>query len=179
MGDRKAFFYGTLMVPKVLYRVCYGDENADKNPLYDFHTKSLTFQPAILHDFSRRRVRYADYPGIIPQKGHTIRGTFVTGLTDGDIYRLNTFEGEQYKLKKVRVELLVEGRVEKPDEENVMADAEVYVWSDYEEHLEDREWDFEEFRREKLHRWVDSSTEYEDLDKLEETPGPDSKHAGV
>ncbi|RDL36363.1 uncharacterized protein BP5553_05715 [Venustampulla echinocandica] len=165
MADRKAFFYGTLMVREVLYRVCYGDERADKDPILGLLAASLTIQPAILHDYCRHRVLNVDYPGIAPQKGHTVRGTYVTGLTDADIWRLDHFEGSEYERRDVQVQLLKKDGEVGAKEKLVYADAETYVYTAGEEHLEEREWDFDEFRREKMHRWVGSRQEYEEVDE--------------
>lgn len=40
-------------------------------------------------------------------------------------------------------------------------EAETYVWAEGVKSLEDGEWDFEEFRREKMGRWVGNDEEYE------------------
>jgi gamma-glutamylcyclotransferase (GGCT)/AIG2-like uncharacterized protein YtfP len=137
------------MVPKVLYRVCYNDENADQDPVKKLLASKLNIRPAILRDFCRHRVRDVDYPGIIPDKGHSVQGTFVTGLTDADIAHLDMFEGNEYTRKAVKVEVA-----------DGLCDAETYVWTSGNQYLEETEWDFEEFCREKLHRWVGNSDEY-------------------
>ena len=85
-----------------------------------------------------------------------MRGTYVRGLTRGDQWRLDCFEGSQYERMRLRLNLIDEkGNV---GEE---VDAETYVWAENVKDLEDGEWDFEEFRREKMGRWVGSNTEYE------------------
>ncbi|TVY14502.1 Protein AIG2 C, partial [Lachnellula arida] len=165
MGDRTAFFYGTLMIPKILYRVCYNDENADQDPVKKLLTSQLTIRPAILRDFCRHRVRGVDYPGIIPQEGHTVQGTFVTGLSDADISHLDMYEGSEYTRMHVKVEF--------PDGQR---DTETYVYTAGDECLEKREWDFEEFCREKLHRWLDDSDdsdEYREVDEAVALSGND------
>lgn len=152
---RTAFFYGTLMAPQVLHRVCHGS-TSPSNAIYAIHNLKTT--PAILHDYRRHRVRYADYPAILPVSGSTIRGTYVTGLTDADIWRLDIFEGSEYRRDKVKARLLTkvgdeagEGNLEGEEVE-----AETYVWIGNEEDLEDQEWDFKEFQREKMRFWVGS-----------------------
>lgn len=140
---RSAFFYGTLMAPQVLHRVCHGSTAPD-NPIYASHNLKAT--PAILHSFRRHKVRHADYPAILPVSGSTVRGTFVSGLTEADIWRLDLFEGDEYERKNVKARLLTkvgdetgEGNVEGEEVE-----AETYVWIAGEERLEDEEWDFAE-----------------------------------
>ncbi|PMD28894.1 hypothetical protein L207DRAFT_521304 [Hyaloscypha variabilis F] len=156
MGSHKAFFYGTLMAPEVLHRVCYGPGAVSKDPAKAYLASQLSIQPAILHDHSRRRVQYCDYPGVIPEPGHTVRGTYVTGLTDGDIFRLDTFEGSEYERIKVKVELV--------EQAGKFVEASTYIFTAGEQYLEKKEWSYEEFRRDKMHRWADDSYEYQDVD---------------
>lgn len=158
--SRSAFFYGTLMVPQVLHRVCHGGMDP-QNPI--FATHKLKTYPAVLHDYQRHRVRHADYPAILPKTGSTVRGTYVTGLTDADIWRLDIFEGWMYRRDKVQVRILtVFGDSEGKDNvEGELAEAETYVWSASPQDLEDREWDFTEFQREKMHFWVGADGEEE------------------
>src|SRR5437667_7657370 len=89
------------MAPPVLYRVCYGNPNPEP-----WQSRLLTIKPAILHDFCRYKIRYCDYPAIIPQANSAVRGTLVTGLTEGDMYRLDIFEGDDYTRQKVKVRVL-------------------------------------------------------------------------
>lgn len=179
------------MVPEVLYRVCYGTPRPTP-----FQTSLLTFQPALLPGFIRRKVRYNDYPGITPAKAPAcVRGTYVYGLTDGDMWRIKIFEGSQYELRKIKVKLLRqrndveegsrrcegEGEGEEKREENGEAEAETYdllerkyddaeneevetntyVYTAGDTRLEDGEWNFEEFKRDKLVRWTGLDEEYE------------------
>ncbi|KAK3945122.1 AIG2-like family-domain-containing protein [Diplogelasinospora grovesii] len=155
-----AFFYGTLMVPEVFYSVCYNNKSVPK-AIADLHT----FHPATLHGYCRRRVLYADYPGITEDADHSVYGMFTTGLTKANLAKLNFFEGAQYERRTVKVKLLSkvgnvkgEGNVEGEEKE-----AEVYVYMDKEE-LEDKEWDLEEFRREKLTKWTRAGYVFEDCD---------------
>ena len=109
-------------------------------------------------------MRGCDYPAIVPddRRGHDaaegcVRGTFVEGLTDGDMWRLDVFEGGEYVRRKVVCKILgVEGEGEEEEVE-----AETYIWREEEDGLESGEWDFEEFRREKMGRWVGGTEEFE------------------
>ncbi|KAI7285465.1 hypothetical protein KC345_g1692 [Hortaea werneckii] len=163
---RSAFFYGTLMAPQVLHRVCHGSSSPD-NPIYAAH--KLQTHPAILHDHRRRRVRSADYPAVLPVPGSTVRGTYVTGLTDGDIWRLDIFEGSEYRRDKVTVRLLKEvgdasgtGNVE-----GDAVEAETYIWISDPSDLEEGEWDFRQFQEQKMRFWVGSegAGEYAEVDE--------------
>jgi gamma-glutamylcyclotransferase (GGCT)/AIG2-like uncharacterized protein YtfP len=158
--NRSAFFYGTLMAPQVLHRVCHGSMAPD-NPIYANH--KLETYPAILHNFRRHRVKYADYPAILPTEGSTVRGTYVTGLTDADIWRLDIFEGSEYKREKVKARMLttVGDNHGKGNVEGEEVEAETYIWISGKDSLEDGEWDFGEFQKEKMRFWVGSEGEGE------------------
>ncbi|KAJ8071441.1 hypothetical protein OCU04_001762 [Sclerotinia nivalis] len=160
-----AFFYGTLMAPEVLCRVIYGSSNHPSN--------SLTITPALLPDYCRHRVRFADYPAIIHEPGHTVRGTYVTGLTPSNMRNLDYFEGSQYVRKVVTVKILTpkdkehvhgpSGIMAEAVETGEEKEAQTYVFTDLDE-LEKGEWDFAFFRRENLKNWADESEEYAEVD---------------
>ncbi|KAJ4293374.1 hypothetical protein N0V90_008657 [Kalmusia sp. IMI 367209] len=166
MGTHTAFFYGTLMAPAVLHRVIWGQST----PPTPAHASLLHIRPAILHAHQRHKVRYADYPAVRPStSSSSVRGTLVTGLTDGDIWRLDIFEGDQYTRRRVKVRVLQQtsqkggdakggiGNVQQKEEDNVEGaevEAETYIWTAPAKELEDEEWDFSEFVRDKMQRWV-------------------------
>lgn len=159
-----AFFYGTLMAPPVLYRVIWGQQT----PPTPAHASLLKVQPAILHNHQRHKVKHADYPAILPIKSDRkpkVRGTLVQGLTDGDLWRLDIFEGSEYQRQKVKVRVLEQtttsgqdmGDLQQREEDNVEGDevdAETYIWIAGANRLESEEWDFTEFIRDKMKRWV-------------------------
>ncbi|KAJ5134513.1 disease resistance protein Aig2 [Penicillium atrosanguineum] len=165
MGDHILFFYGTLMAPQVLHRVIHG--RGEPEP---WQKAMLRFQPAVLLGYRRHRVRGADYPGIVPASEATtrtsVRGTLVSGLTDGDVHRLDMYEGDEYTRDPVTVRVLGEsvpggGDVldsAGPDlkAEGVEVQAKTYVWVAGEGRLEDAEWDFETFKKDKMAWWVNA-----------------------
>ncbi len=140
------------MAPQVLYRVIYGTTKPTASQI-----SRLIIEPAILPQYTRRRVRHCDYPAIIPssEPGACVRGTYVRGLTSDGQFRLDIFEGSQYERIRLRLNLL-DGKGNKREE----IEAETYVWADDIGNLEEGEWDFEEFRREKMGRWVGRDEEY-------------------
>lgn len=154
------------MAPPVLHRVIYGQTSN----VPQFQKDSLRIRPAILHRHQRHKVKNADYPAILPANMSTlVRGTLVEGLTDGDIWRLDIFEGYEYERRKVSVRVLEQsetgpgattegmGDVTVKEENNVEGEeveAEVYVWTAGKHRLEPEEWDFSEFIRDKMSRWV-------------------------
>ena len=77
----------------------------------------------------------------------------MAGLTDGDIHRLDIFEGDEYRRIEVKVEL--------PKEAGKFVQAETYLYTAGERRLEKKEWSYDEFRRDKMHRWADNSNEYQ------------------
>ncbi|KAK2460319.1 hypothetical protein APHAL10511_007708 [Amanita phalloides] len=101
---KSAFFYGTLMHPKILREVLRKKG------------KHLQICTALLMDYTRHQVKNADYPGIVPYETgrklidrelepeeRCVRGTLVTGLTMADIKRLDWFETDDYIREVVSV----------------------------------------------------------------------------
>ncbi|KAI1500908.1 AIG2-like family-domain-containing protein [Biscogniauxia marginata] len=176
-GTHAAFFYGTLMAAEVFFTVCYRFSTEDVSMLKSLHK----FQPAVLHGYCRRRINGADYPGIIPDSDHVVRGMYVTGLTDANMFHLDNFEGSEYERKTVKARLLSKVGDDKGNG-NVEGDeveCEVYVFK-YPEELEDREWDFEEFRTQKMKKWTREDYGFEESDHFSPQPvDGDEKQAAV
>lgn len=126
------------MAPEVLFSVIYGRKNPGK-VFEDLHT----INPAILEGHIRRRVSAADYPGVVAQEGESVRGMYVTGLTDANIEKLDIFEGDEYIRQKVTVRVIETGEEK---------ETETYIYL-HPDHLEQGEWDFEHFKKEKLAFW--------------------------
>ncbi|KAG9315189.1 hypothetical protein JVU11DRAFT_4317 [Chiua virens] len=167
-----AFFYGTLMHPKILKRVIGHD---------GYH---LQISPALLLDYTRHKVKGEDYPGIVPYaQGRTmfdedldlqdrsVRGSLVTGLSAQDMRLLDTFEGNEYTREVVLVhplgravaldDLEASGIVPKdippiPARNELMNPVQVntYVWRHPLSRLRPGLWTFEEFARESAWKWV-------------------------
>ena len=78
------------------------------------------------------------------------------GLTVDDQWRLDLFEGSQYRRVEVRPRFLDEN-----NKNTMEIKTETYVWADDERALEAGEWDFEVFQREKMGRWIGNNDEYE------------------
>jgi len=158
------------MAPGVLYRVIYG--NAHPEP---WQQKLTTVRPALLESHRRHRVKYMSYPAITPCTGSSVRGSVVTGLTQGDIFRLDIFEGDQYLRKKVKVKVLknvgLEDSIQTGESEEHApeeVEAETYIWRNDLSELEDGEWDFEEFKRERMHYWMGESSSEESNIEVDE-----------
>jgi len=141
------------MEPQVLHRVIFSTTTPTS-----IQASRLSIKPALLSHYMRHKVSECDYPAIVPssEPGACVRGTYVQGLSAEDQWRLDLFEGDQYSRVQVRPQLLdQEGRILED------VDAETYVWVDKEVSLEEGEWDFEVFRKEKMGRWVGHDEEYE------------------
>lgn len=134
------------MAPEVFFSVLYGDGWPPK-AIHDLHT----FTPAILDGHCRHRVKLAEYPVVIRQEGHRIRGVYATGLTDANLQKLDMFEGPEYERVNVTVQLLEGGAVDVVDDDKRHTSFYVFL---YPEELEKREWDFENFRRDKMKAWT-------------------------
>lgn len=145
------------MAREVMYRVIYGSETL--TPVTALLAAKLSRSPAILHDHCRHKVLDDDYPGVIPQKDHSVRGLLVSGLTDGDIFRLDMFEGDEYTRVKATVKVLEQDG--EKEVEGEVKEIETYIFTAPESRLEKVEWDYEEFRREKMWRWASTSEEYD------------------
>ncbi|PHH92308.1 hypothetical protein CDD83_8022 [Cordyceps sp. RAO-2017] len=152
-GEYTAFFYGTLMAPEIFFSVCFGDPSPPKviRELY-------TFTAAILDGYCRHCVQLADYPGIIPEQGRSVRGVYATGLTDANMEKLDHFEGSEYERVQVQVRLLGRKGDDAGGEEKK---ASVYVFR-HPDDLERAEWDFEAFRRDKMESWTRQRWDYID-----------------
>ena len=175
------------MAPQMLHRVIHG--SASPEP---WQKATLKFQPAVLHGYRRHRVRGADYPGIVlaekatesssasPSSSRTsVLGTLVSGLTDGDVHRLDIYEGSEYVRERVAVRTLgkasphTESASEPTDssgngdlrnvldaasseatDEGEEVEAVTYVWVAGKNLLEPAEWDYETFKKDKLAWWV-------------------------
>ncbi|KAF2153492.1 hypothetical protein K461DRAFT_278302 [Myriangium duriaei CBS 260.36] len=156
MGDNTLFFYGTLLSPSILSRVIHGPSNPTFTPSNTY----ILNTPAVLPSHQRHRVRHADYPAIIPSALPTasVRGTLASHLTDMDVRRLDIFEGDEYTRRRVTV------RTEKGDE----VQAETYIWTAGRERLENEEWDFDAFVREKMKFWLGGETGRKEFGAVDE-----------
>lgn len=154
MGDNTLFFYGTLMHPSILSRVIHGPSN----PTFNATTTYVQTCLAILPGYSRRHVRKADYPAIIPDSNTAVRGTLARNLTDADVRRLDIFEGDEYARAPVEVQTM-------PGGETVAAHT--YVWIAPESRLEESEWDFDAFVKDKMRFWLGGETGRQEFGELD------------
>ncbi|KAK7033155.1 hypothetical protein R3P38DRAFT_2921074 [Favolaschia claudopus] len=170
------------MHPKILKRVI-GNEGSH-----------LQICQAVLLNFTRHKVKSADYPGIIPysegrvlfddeldREACSVRGTMVTGLTPSDTRRLDYFEGGEYDRKKVAVHPLedlvclsdyemptVKPSALPPDSDLPGAvEVETYVFYNI-SYLKAEIWDFDDFCKKNAAKWY--GPEYRETDRPSATP---------
>jgi len=184
--SQSAFFYGTLLHPRILKRVIQNDGD------------HLELCPAVLLDYTRHKVALADYPGIVPyekdraffkrdlcREDRCVRGTYVKGLSAKDIRFLDIFEGSDYRRLEAMVHPLSPlTPLNGPSETVVTFNPEplppiedlapplpcqTYVWTSYLDELEPELWSYEVFVRDNLHKWVgggaDNNEYYEEVDR--------------
>ena len=100
---------------------------------------------------------YAPRPGLDRHsQSHSTQET-----THPDIWRLDIFEGNEYERVKVQCRLLLPDDHGEKREGCELIEAETYVWVAGEQRLEAEEWDFDEFRREKMRFWAGEEGEGE------------------
>ncbi|KAI5117959.1 hypothetical protein M0805_001620 [Coniferiporia weirii] len=187
--SNSAFFYGTLLHPKVLKRVIGNDGT------------HLRICPAVLLEHTRHHVQNCDYPGIVPyevsrelfnhdltREERSVRGNLVTGLSKEDMLLLDFFEGDEYSREKVQVYPL--GSLEplnNPSDAVVSTtstpiatdlgepiETEVYIWVGPSRYLVPELWSYEVFIRDNAWKWVGPNTDresYAEVDRRREMNG--------
>lgn len=182
------------MEPKILHQVIHGKTDPES-----WQKALVSVKPAVLRGYRRYAIKGCDYPAILQDEGpgnstisankstgggrtsccdhrtpSCVLGTLVSGLTYGDIHRLDLFEGDEYEKRTVKVHVLRNTSPDEQLENDVIAhlahvwpvldaadagetddvEALTYVWVAGAENLQCNEWDFEFFRRKKLDQWL-------------------------
>lgn len=134
------------MAPQVLQRVLSPPIESSPSRI-----ASMAISSAILEGYTRHCVIDCDYPAIVPDIRPQARvlGTYVQGLTSTDQFRLDIFEGDEYVRKPIKCRL-----IEGPHAGHEVT-AETYVWKAGLHGLLEAEWNFEDFCRSKISRWID------------------------
>ena len=120
------FTYGSLIFAPVWQRVVRGRH---------------AHRAARLHGFERRAVRGRTYPAIVARDGGSVDGMLHLDVDDGDLRRLDVFEGDEYERRTVVVRLL--------DGSACTVPAQAYAWRDPGELLA-HDWDSAWFERHAL-----------------------------
>ncbi|KAN0093176.1 hypothetical protein V8E55_003960 [Tylopilus felleus] len=182
-----AFFYGTLMHPKILKRVIGNDGSY------------LQIRPALLLDYTRHKIHGADYPGIVPYsqsqamfsrdlapEERSVRGSLVVGLSERDMRLLDIFEGDEYTRELVHVHPLgplvalsnmdaTIAEVPPQNELETTLEVNTYVWCRPLSQLQPKLWTFEEFVKENAWKWVGPASsgneDYAEVDRRRSMEG--------
>ncbi len=118
------FVYGTLL----------SSEITEKLTGKTFETKH-----AVLEGYKMYCVKDCDYPAIVGEVGAETKGKILLNVDDAVLNILSIFEGDEYT--KIKVKVLCN---------NKYKDALTFVWSKELHLLENRDWDFEDFQKNRL-----------------------------
>ena len=97
---------------------------------------SLTLQQATVPDHRRRWVLDDHYPVLVPAHGETTRGLVIRGLTEEALNRIIFFEGEEFSLSPIDVQL-----------DNGSWEAVSYFADNHRKEISDSDWSLEEWQR--------------------------------
>jgi Gamma-glutamyl cyclotransferase, AIG2-like len=107
----------------------------DRNTLWMLTgSNRARFTPAVLQGYRRQPVIGMPYPAITPKPGFSVKGFYLSGLTDNDMRKLDNYEGSAYARKKVNVVLY---ETNDRDERHT----EAYIWKRSPAALQDKEWE--------------------------------------
>lgn len=123
------FVYGTLQFPGIIKKLT---------------GKSFSASPAILENFKRYCVKYADYPAIVASPGSKTHGHLLEDVDDFSFTKIVLFEGEEYD--RIVVPVWVNQR---------KFAAYVFVWNAETGLLEEKDWDMPQFEENSLDRYID------------------------
>lgn len=84
----KLFVYGTLQLPEVTEKIL---------------GQRFPAQAAQLRGYRCGLIERADFPGILPSSNSVVEGQLLSGLTAGQLVKLDQYEGELYQRIKVAV----------------------------------------------------------------------------
>ncbi|KAF6167323.1 hypothetical protein GIB67_043184 [Kingdonia uniflora] len=117
--------------------------------------------PAILNGFHRFNIKGRVYPAIIPVEDKKVNGRVLLGITDPELYILDTFEDVEYEKHTVDVSL-------SNTQENFQAYT--YVWENKNDPNLYGNWDFEEWKQVHMNDFLKMTVGF-----MEELEGPESK----
>jgi gamma-glutamylcyclotransferase (GGCT)/AIG2-like uncharacterized protein YtfP len=107
--------------------------------------------PAQLHGYHVYRLKGRLHACISPSENGLINGKILTGLTDSQLENLDMIEGSEYVRKTVEVVLT---------DTSEKKQVETYVWANKDDPNLYGEWDFEEWRRLHMDKFIEASTKF-------------------
>jgi gamma-glutamylcyclotransferase (GGCT)/AIG2-like uncharacterized protein YtfP len=123
------FVYGTLLSSEIIEKLT---------------GKTFETAHAVLEGYKMYCVKDCDYPTIVIEEGAETKGKILADVDDSDLKILSVYEGDEYAEKKVKVLCI-----------NKYEDALTFVWSKELHLLENRDWDFEDFQKNRLKFYLD------------------------
>uniref|UniRef100_A0A1J3CTL7 Putative gamma-glutamylcyclotransferase n=2 Tax=Noccaea caerulescens TaxID=107243 RepID=A0A1J3CTL7_NOCCA len=149
---------------------------SDQSPSHDVFVYGSFQEPAVaglilectpvtvsakLHGFHLYRLKGRLHPCIAPSENGIVNGKILTGLTDGQLENLDMIEGTEYVRKTVEVVLTETSEKKK---------VETYVWAKEDDPNMYGEWDFEEWKRLHMEKFIEGFKQFMDWKK-----NPDGK----
>ncbi|KAG7548560.1 Gamma-glutamyl cyclotransferase-like superfamily [Arabidopsis suecica] len=129
------FVYGSFQEPEVIHVML------DRIP---------EIVSATLHGFQRFRLKGRLYPCIIPSENGEVHGKVLMGLTNDELENVDWVEGNEYE--RVTVEVVRKDNSEKMT-------VETYPWINKNDPDIGGEWDFEEWKRLHMKKFIEAFTE--------------------
>ncbi|XP_010526283.1 PREDICTED: protein AIG2 A [Tarenaya hassleriana] len=114
---------------------------------------------ALLPGFHRFRLKGRVYPAVLPSENGKIPGKVLKGLTDDELKMLDLFEDVEYDRKTVEVVLT---------DTSEKMQVETYVWGNKDDPDLYGEWDFEEWKRLHMGRFLTATKNFVEGMKLPE-----------
>lgn len=123
------FVYGTLLSSEIIEKLT---------------GKTFETTHAVLEGYKIYCVKDCDYPAIIQQEGSKTVGLLFENMDDFSLAIISFYEGGEYKQRQVKV--LCNNKYEA---------ALTFVWSKELRLLENKDWDFEDFQKNRLKFYLD------------------------
>ena len=123
------FVYGTLLSPEIITKLT---------------GKTFKTTPAVLSGYKKYCVKDFDYPAVIQIDDSITSGMVLENVDDYSLYVISFYEGNEYEKLKVNINLNDESK-----------EVLVFVWVKGQELLENKEWDFHHFQKNKLKYYID------------------------
>ncbi|WP_347839651.1 gamma-glutamylcyclotransferase family protein [uncultured Draconibacterium sp.] len=124
------FVYGSLLFSEIAEQLC-GQKIKTAN--------------AALKGYARFALKGADYPAMIKKQNSLVYGKVLLNLTPEAVELLTFYEGNEYEIRPLRVELANEKKI----------NAFGFLWTGGDEYLEAFDWDKKHFELESLQFYVD------------------------
>ncbi|KAG7626965.1 unnamed protein product [Arabidopsis thaliana] len=140
--------------------------SSDKSPSHDVFVYGSFQEPAVvnlilecspvmvsaqLHGYHVYRLKGRLHACISPSENGLINGKILTGLTDSQLENLDMIEGSEYVRKTVEVVLT---------DTSEKKQVETYIWANKDDPNLYGEWDFEEWRRLHMDKFIEASTKF-------------------